>query len=101
MIKSAGSAFDWLFRSRVTGRIVVAQLPNLPLAVWIGASLLRWALRPNGHSSTWLSVVAAAALLVWAGDEVARGVNPWRRGLGGAVLVALIIRWAAPGWLSL
>jgi hypothetical protein len=94
---SSRSALDWLFRSRVTGRIVVAQFPNLPLLVWLGAALLRWALRPTGHWSTWLSGVASAALVVWAGDEVIRGVNPWRRSLGGAVLVGLMLTWAVHG----
>jgi hypothetical protein len=97
MIKSARSALDWVFRSRMTGRIVIAQFPNLPLAVWIGASLLRWALRPPGHWSTWLTVVTTAALVVWAGDEMVRGVNPWRRSLGAAVLVGLIVARAAAG----
>jgi hypothetical protein len=95
-IKSARSALDWLLRSRVTGRIVVAQVPNLPLAVWIGASLLRWTLRPSGQWNIWLSIAASVGLLVWAGDEVARGVNPWRRILGGAVL-GLIVTWQPPG----
>lgn len=86
-----------MFRDRVTGRIVIAQFPNLPLLGWIAASLLRVALHPHGRWGTVLSVVAAAALVVWAGDEIARGVNPWRRALGGAVLGALIVRWALAG----
>jgi hypothetical protein len=32
------------------------------------------------------------ALAVWAGDELLRGVNPWRRCLGGAVLTGLAVR---------
>jgi hypothetical protein len=31
-------------------------------------------------------VIFSAALFVWAGDEILRGVNPWRRCLGVAVL---------------
>jgi hypothetical protein len=30
--------------------------------------------------------VAGVALAVWAVDEIVRGVNPWRRILGAAVL---------------
>jgi hypothetical protein len=36
-------------------------------------------------------VVAGVALFCWAGDEVIRGVNPFRRMLGAAVLAALVI----------
>jgi uncharacterized membrane protein YfcA len=95
MINAARSALGWIFRDRKTGRIVIAQFPNLPLGVWIGASLIRRVLRPSDHWNTFLFVVAAAALLVWAGDEIVRGVNPWRRVLGAGVAVALIASWAA------
>ena len=97
MINSARSALGWIFRDRKTGRIVIVQFPNLPLGVWIGASLLRRVLSPSGHLATFLFVVAAAALLVWAVDEVVRGVNPWRRFLGAAVVVGMITSWAAAG----
>jgi hypothetical protein len=36
---------------------------------------------------TVVTVVGTAALLVWAIDEIVRGVNPWRRALGSGVLV--------------
>jgi hypothetical protein len=39
--------------------------------------------------------VQVGALVLWAGDEVVRGVNPWRRILGGSVLAFM-----AYGWLS-
>jgi hypothetical protein len=32
-------------------------------------------------------VVAIGSLIFWALDEVVRGVNPWRRFLGVAVLI--------------
>jgi len=32
-----------------------------------------------------LTVVVTGGLLVWSADEMARGVNPWRRCLGFAV----------------
>ncbi|MGA7385701.1 MAG: hypothetical protein WBW81_13720 [Methylocella sp.] len=34
-------------------------------------------------------VIASGSLIVWALDEAVRGVNPWRRFLGVAVLVYL------------
>ena len=78
---------DWLFRDRRTGRIVIAQFPNLPLWIFVGASALRWLLDPTGSLRTGLEVLATAGLVWWAADEVLRGVNPWRRFLGAAVLV--------------
>lgn len=82
--------FDWVFRSRQTGRIVVAQVPNVPLLVWLAAVVVRWVVEPSGTARTAVGAVAALALAVWAVDEILRGVNPWRRALGGAVLGGLI-----------
>jgi hypothetical protein len=97
MTNAAQSALGWIFRDRRSGRIVIAQFPNLPLLVWIAASLLSRVFRPGGRWHTFLFVVASAALLVWAGDEIVRGVNPWRRVLGAAVVLGLIASWAAAG----
>ena len=33
---------DWMFRSRKTGRITLAQLPNWQFAVWLLASAVMW-----------------------------------------------------------
>jgi len=78
---------DWLFRSRVTGRITVAQFPNAALLVWLAATLLQrlWDPRVAGHDV--LRWVSTGALVVWAGDELVRGVNPFRRMLGTGVLI--------------
>lgn len=86
---------DWLFRSRRTGRITIAQTPNLPLAVFIVAWLARELLHPSGVSDAALAVVATGALVFWAADEAVRGVNPWRRLLGGGVLA-----WQLVGLVS-
>ena len=83
---------DWLFRSRETGRITIAQMPNLPLWIFIVAAALRAVLDPTGGARTALDVVATGALVWWAVDEIARGVNPWRRILGGIVLAGQVLR---------
>ena len=77
---------DWLFRNRQTGEITVAQLPNAPLVVFLVAAAVRRFADPAGDVRTVVSVVAAAALVWWSLDELLRGVNPFRRLLGGAVL---------------
>jgi len=80
---------DWALRDRRTGRIVIAQWPNAALVVWIVAGAARAVLDPAGGWATALRVVATLALGWWAVDEIARGVNPWRRLLGAVVLAGL------------
>jgi hypothetical protein len=86
---AARSALDWMFRDRKTGRIVIAQFPNIPLAAWILATAGRWL--THGTANTVLTVAATVALTFWAADEIIRGVNPWRRFLGAVVLGGLIV----------
>ena len=80
----------WLFRNRQTGAITIAQRPNVPLLVFLVAAGTRWVVHPAGTVGTVVDVVAGGALLVWAGDEIVRGVNPWRRILGGTVLAVTV-----------
>ncbi len=92
-----GRLLDWFFRDRATGRIVIGQWPNLPLWLFGAASALGWIVAASGWPAPgWLSVgleVAARVTLAWwALDELLRGVNPWRRVLGGAVLLFLLVR---------
>jgi hypothetical protein len=77
---------QWFFRNRETGAITIAQTPNLVLWIVIVGSALIWALHPAGRFGVALEIVVRVAILVWAIDEVWRGVNPWRRFLGAAVL---------------
>jgi hypothetical protein len=82
---------DWMFRNRRTGGLTVAQLPNASLGVFLVATALRLVASQRGGFRTAVEVVAGVALFCWAGDEVIRGVNPFRRMLGAAVLAALVI----------
>lgn len=82
MKERLAAAFDWTFRSRVTGRIVVAQFPNLSLGLFIAASVTRALLPSPSSISTGARWLAIAMLAWWAVDEIVRGVNPWRRVLG-------------------
>lgn len=88
LARSAHRFFNWFFRSRVTDKITVVQLPNAPLWVFIVATIARLILRPSGLALTVMTVVGTAALMVWAVMEVGWGVNPFRRTLGAAVLIA-------------
>lgn len=71
-----------MFRSRQTGRITVAQLPNIALWIFLATVVLRRVVPAGTWARTALDWTAAAALTWWALDEVFRGVNPWRRLLG-------------------
>jgi hypothetical protein len=86
---------DWLFRDRTTGKIVIAQFPNIPLIAWLVATAL--ALVTTGTVHTILGYAATVALVIWAGDELLRGVNPFRRMLGFAVLAweAFSLLWGS------
>lgn len=82
---------DWWFRDRSTGELVIGQRPNAPILVFVAAWAARRLLDPEGTVDTVLDVTATVALVVWALDEVVRGVNPWRRLLGLVVLVGLVV----------
>jgi hypothetical protein len=84
-------AFRWVFISRRNGRVTVAQWPNLPLAIFLLCTLASRIFHPSGAAATFVRVVGVAALIGWALDEVARGVNPFRRMLGAAVLVTTVV----------
>jgi hypothetical protein len=79
-----------MFVNRRSGRLTVTQWPNLPLAVFLLAAVASRIFRPSGGTATFLRVLGLVTLIVWALDELIRGVNPFRRILGGAVLVATV-----------
>jgi hypothetical protein len=74
------------FRNPETGRVVVAQAPNLPLALFLGASVVA---RLGDLAPARL--FAAGALAWWSIAEIVDGDSPFRRVLGGAVLLGLVV----------
>ena len=64
---------------------MIAQWPSPPLAVWLALRLVR-AIDVFPDHQTALDYAATGALIVWGADELARGVNPFRRLLGAVVL---------------
>jgi len=80
---------DKTFRDN-EGNIVIAQMPNLPLIVWIVTSLLTLVF-PSGKINILLDLVAYGSLFTWAWLELFQGVNYFRRALGLVVLVGLIV----------
>jgi len=83
--------FDWIFRSRVDGRIVIVQRPNLSLWIFIVARVVAAFLDAGTKPATGAQVVGTVAIVWWGVDELVRGVNPWRRFLGATVLVLQLV----------
>lgn len=81
----------WAFLNRRTGHFTVVQWPNTSLIIFAVLLILQHAFRPTGGIETLTRVLADVALFVWAIDELLRGVNPFRRALGAAVIIATSI----------
>lgn len=81
--------FDTVFRDS-NGKIVIAEVPNPPLIVWVAASLLQLVFT----TGTWNRVFDALAfgsLFTWAWLELFQGVNYFRRALGLTVLIGVLL----------
>ncbi len=89
------SGFDWFFRDRRTGTITIAQFPNAALWIFIAVVVVRRVANPDGAIGIALDVIGTVAIGWWAVDEIVRGVNPWRRVLGAAVLSVVLVGLAS------
>ena len=78
---------------------MIAQFPNPPLWIFLGAVVVRAVASDGAALDTGAAWVGTAAITWWAGDELIRGVNPWRRLLGVAGLGYAVINTALPQWL--
>lgn len=76
---------DWWLRDRSTGKVVVVNVPNSAIVVWLVATGVRLlvALPEREEQLRW---IGSGVLMVWGADELVRGVNPFRR-LAGAVVL--------------
>jgi hypothetical protein len=70
-------------------RYPLVQFPNPPLLVAIFGSLLAGA-DALGAAGLW-QAISTLGLVVWAGEEVVSGTNLFRRALGVAVLIWLVL----------
>ena len=61
-------------------------MPNLALVVFAAAVVAGHVLQGRELASRVLGDLADGAIVAWSVDELVRGVNPWRRLLGGLVL---------------
>jgi len=81
--------FDKIFRDS-DGNIVIAQMPNLPIILWVTASLLKLVFT-TGEINTGLDALAFGSLFTWAWLELFQGVNYFRRALGLGVLIGVMV----------
>jgi hypothetical protein len=87
----------WLTYQRLTElsfprRFPIAQFPNLPLTVGFIAGEAGRLLDGSAHS--YAASISRLAFTIWAYEELARGVNWFRRLLGLAYLIFLVVRVA-------
>ena len=74
-------------------RFPVAQFPNPPLIVAIIASIV--SRLTDGRVQDFATAAFYVGLGAWAWDELSRGVNWFRRVLGAAGLIYIVVRIAA------
>jgi hypothetical protein len=86
------SALDRFFRNPKTGKVVIAQFPNVPLWIFFATTLVRLVFHPHGVAGTAVSVIGTVSLTWWSVDEIWRGDSPFRRVLGALVLAGLVMR---------
>ncbi len=79
----------WATTSRESGEVVLWQAPNrLALLSTAGAALT--VVAPAGSPVRRAAAAMTAVVATWWGaDELARGVNPFRRAVGGAAVLAI------------
>lgn len=72
------------------GRQTIILFPNLPLILWVVFLVVAKVV----HVSPWhtlLGVASTMSLVVWALLEVTKGTSPFRRVLGGVVLLFIVV----------
>lgn len=75
------------------GKLVIAQFPNLPIMLAFLFIVLGWINVFNSSTRLVFSNLATSFLVVWAYLEITSGVNYFRRALGVAVLIYIIVGW--------
>jgi hypothetical protein len=72
----------------------VGQFPNPPLWVATAAFAVAWIASTASTLEEVALAIGYVALSVWAYEEAVRGVNGFRRALGGVALVLIVVALA-------
>jgi hypothetical protein len=91
-LRSAWSAYKRLTKLSFPRRFPIVQFPNLPLIVAFLAGAAGRFLDGSAHSYS--ASVSYLAMTIWAYEELAHGVNWFRRLLGLTYVILLIVRVA-------
>ena len=70
------------------GHVVLFQKPNLLITSWLILQLIDFVFLHGKVQA--VHILATATLFAWSYDELRRGVSPFRKLLGAAVLVLII-----------
>jgi hypothetical protein len=87
-----GAAYRWLTALSFPPRFPMVQFPNWSLALAFVAGWIAGALPGAAHS--YAQAVSYLAMTIWAYEELAHGVNWFRRLLGVAFVIILTVRVA-------
>jgi hypothetical protein len=90
--KAGWAQFKRLTQVGLPRRFPIVQFPNAPLILAFLAGELGSHI--HGASRSYATAAAYLAMTVWAYEELARGVNWFRRLLGLAYMIILIVRVA-------
>lgn len=85
------AALDWFLRDPRTGRVVVAQLPNAPILLFVASVIGRWFVEDGSTLDVLLAWAGTITLGWWAIDEIARGLSPFRRVLGVLGVAVVVV----------
>lgn len=72
------------------GKVVLWQMPNVPLWGWIISTVLAYVFS-KGKAHNLFQILAFGSLFAWAYLEITSGINYFRRVLGAIVLIVIII----------
>ena len=71
------------------GRVVLFQIPNIPIIAWFLFLLLSKVL--SGDLRLWAGLISTFSLLIWALLELGWGVSYFRRALGLVVVLYIAL----------
>ncbi len=80
--------WDKIWRDK-HGNVVIWQTPNAFLIAWVVLTIISLFL--NNTAANIFSWLGMLAIIIWAVLEMAKGVNYFRKALGGVVFILIVI----------
>ncbi|MEO8104771.1 MAG: hypothetical protein ABI602_00340 [Candidatus Saccharibacteria bacterium] len=78
--------WDKIWRDKQgAGKIVIFQLPNWPLLLWLGLMVIPQFAK--GQLSSGATIAASVVIIIWGVWELTKGDNYFRRSLGAVVIL--------------